>query len=117
MVIVDGVTALMSNARDESWVERRAAVVDSLHESADELWTAGTAMRDVMPVVVPGGPAWERHELVLRLLADGLTDEMVARRLGVSVRTVRNDVACTMSALDANSRFQAGARAAQLGLV
>jgi DNA-binding NarL/FixJ family response regulator len=58
-----------------------------------------------------------RHHKVLRLLADGLTDDAIARQVGVSVRTVRNDMAAAMLSLDARSRFQAGVRAAQLGLL
>ncbi|MFH8516999.1 response regulator transcription factor [Streptomyces gelaticus] len=58
-----------------------------------------------------------RMQVVLRLLAEGLTDDAIARRLGCSVRTVRNDVAAAMVALDARSRFQAGARAMQAGLI
>lgn len=57
-----------------------------------------------------------RSRRVIELLAQGLTDEAVARRLGVSVRTVRSDTAHTMARFEASSRFQAGVRAAQLGL-
>ncbi|MFJ9178067.1 DUF6879 family protein [Streptomyces sp. NPDC102360] len=52
---------------------------------------------------------------VLRLLGEGLTDEVVARKLGVSVRTGRRVTAELMARLGARSRFQAGMRAAQLG--
>ena len=48
---------------------------------------------------------------MLRLLAGGLTDEMIARRLGVSVRTARRAASDLLSRLGARSRFQAGARA------
>lgn len=54
---------------------------------------------------------------VLRLLAEGFTDDSVARRIGVSVRTVRNDVADTMNRLNTTSRFQLGTRMTQLGLI
>lgn len=64
---------------------------------------------------IPQPPA--RNHVVLRLLADGLTDDAIARRIGVSVRTVRNDVAGAMTRLQARSRFQAGVRAVQLGLI
>lgn len=53
---------------------------------------------------------------ILRALGTGLTDEAAARRLGTSLRTYRRRVADLMSALDAGSRFQAGVRAAELGL-
>lgn len=48
------------------------------------------------------------------LLACGHTDESVARRLGVSVRTVRAEVAALRDTLGADSRFQAGVRYASV---
>ncbi|MER7394149.1 helix-turn-helix transcriptional regulator [Streptomyces sp. NPDC000151] len=53
----------------------------------------------------------------LRMLALGYTDETIAKRLGVSARTARRISTALMNHLDARSRFQAGVRAAQLGLV
>lgn len=52
---------------------------------------------------------------MLRLLAAGLTDEAVARRLDVSVRTLRRVTADLMERLEARSRFQAGYLAATRG--
>jgi len=54
---------------------------------------------------------------VLDLLARGMTDEGVARRLAVSVRSVRRVTATVMEKLDAQSRFQAGAVAAGRGWI
>ncbi|MGW3248842.1 helix-turn-helix domain-containing protein [Streptomyces sp. NPDC001070] len=51
----------------------------------------------------------------LQLLADGLTDEAIAKRLGVSPRTARRIATDLMERLNARSRFQAGARAVQHG--
>lgn len=51
----------------------------------------------------------------LQLLADGLTDEAIAKRLGVSPRTARRIATDLMERLNARSRFQAGARAVQRG--
>ncbi|MEU3608340.1 LuxR C-terminal-related transcriptional regulator [Streptomyces sp. NPDC035033] len=54
---------------------------------------------------------------VLRVVSQGYTDEKAARVLGLSVRTYRRHVAALLSRLNATSRFQAGVRAAQLGLI
>ncbi|WAZ19971.1 LuxR C-terminal-related transcriptional regulator [Streptomyces cinnabarinus] len=51
----------------------------------------------------------------LRLLSRGLTDEVVAKRLGVSPRTARRIAADLMELLGARSRFQAGCRAVARG--
>jgi hypothetical protein len=63
----------------------------------------------------PYHPAWtessardEVKQAILRLLAEGMKDEMVARRLGMSLRTCRKHIAEIMEQLGAASRFQAG---------
>ncbi|MFG3137635.1 LuxR C-terminal-related transcriptional regulator [Streptomyces sp. NPDC048211] len=63
----------------------------------------------------PYHPAWtessardEVKQAIVRLLAEGMKDEMVARRLGMSLRTCRKHIAEIMEQLGAASRFQAG---------
>lgn len=51
----------------------------------------------------------------LEILRSGVTDEVAAKRLGVSVRTVRRRVAAVLDLLDAGSRFEAGVKAAEAG--
>jgi len=97
---------IVSDARA---VRRIATATDAVWARAQPLPADG--------VMVTAAALPPRAAQVLRLLAEGLTDEAVARRLGVSVRTVRNDVAATMGRVDTTSRFQMGARAAHLGLI
>ncbi|MCX4750469.1 hypothetical protein OG455_34005 [Kitasatospora sp. NBC_01287] len=52
------------------------------------------------------------HQSIARLMAEGLTDDVVARRLGMSVRTCRRHIAVLLRDLDSVSRFQAGVHAA-----
>ena len=54
---------------------------------------------------------------VLDLLGQGVKDETAARAMGTGVRTYRRRVAELMAALGAGSRFQAGVRARELGLI
>lgn len=54
---------------------------------------------------------------ILDLLATGCKDETAARTLGLGLRTYRRRVAELMTALGATSRFQAGARARELGVI
>ncbi|MET8679631.1 helix-turn-helix transcriptional regulator [Streptomyces sp. NPDC004647] len=54
---------------------------------------------------------------VLHLMAMGYKDEVAARRASLSLRTYRRHVATIMKELGAESRFQAGVRAAQIGLL
>jgi DNA-binding NarL/FixJ family response regulator len=51
------------------------------------------------------------------LMAKGFTDEVVARKLGMSVRTCRRHIAALMRDLGAVSRFQAGGQATRRGFV
>ncbi|MCZ7431436.1 helix-turn-helix transcriptional regulator [Streptomyces sp. WMMC1477] len=60
-------------------------------------------------------PAGEHAQDVLRLLAEGHTDESIAQLLNVSQRTVSRTVAKIMHELGARSRFEAGALATRLG--
>ena len=54
---------------------------------------------------------------ILEQLSSGCKDETAARTLGVSLRTYRRRVAELMDVLGASSRFQAGARAREAGLL
>lgn len=59
----------------------------------------------------------EQENTLLELLCAGNTDEVIARRLGVSVRTGRRLTSGLMNRLGARSRFQAGVLAASRGWV
>jgi len=60
-------------------------------------------------------PLTDQESVVLRLLAEGHTDDVIARRLGVSARTVRRIVTVVMRRLGARSRFAAGVHAVRRG--
>ncbi|GAA1267483.1 helix-turn-helix transcriptional regulator [Sphaerisporangium rubeum] len=118
LLIVDRSVAMVPlNPRDPR--------LGAMEVSADGIVTALCALfEQVWAVAVPFGEARVdehglspfEHELLLMLL-DGQTDEGAARRLGVSLRTVRRTMSTLMARLDARSRFQAGARAVQRGWI
>jgi DNA-binding CsgD family transcriptional regulator len=58
-----------------------------------------------------------QQKAILRCLAEGATDQMIARRLGVTGRTVTRRIAEVYETLQVESRFQAGVAAHRLGLV
>ena len=89
--VVQGVGALM----DAAW---RAVTPRAVYE------TSLAGLRDLAPSL-------------LDALASGSKDEAAARALGMSLRTYRRRVAELMAAVGATSRFQAGLRARELGLV
>jgi DNA-binding NarL/FixJ family response regulator len=54
---------------------------------------------------------------VLAAMADGVSNKAIARRLGISFHTAKFHVVAILAKLNADSRTEAVARAAQLGLV
>ncbi|MGX4735499.1 LuxR C-terminal-related transcriptional regulator [Kitasatospora griseola] len=79
----------------------------------DQLWSTATPFGSSVAVDGQGLTSAERP--LLELAAAGHTDEAAGRKLGVSGRTVKRQMADLMARLDADSRFQAGVRAAHRG--
>ena len=92
-------------------VIREPALVRNFREQFAGVW------RDAHSVGV--GPEDSLDESMVRevlaLLETGVTDDVAARQLGVSTRTIRRRVAAVMDLLGASSRFEAGVKAAQTG--
>jgi DNA-binding NarL/FixJ family response regulator len=90
---------------------------DSLRQALD------THQVDAVVTDVPaespqnGGPLTPRELEVLAAMADGASNKTIARRLGISFHTAKFHVAAILAKLDADSRTEAVARAAHLGLV
>ncbi|WP_328807722.1 helix-turn-helix transcriptional regulator [Nonomuraea antri] len=89
------------------YLVRTPLVVGVLRSLFLELW--GRA------VPLPWGRRGDGMVQVLRLAAQGMCDDSIARQLGVSVRTVRARFADAMAELGAQSRFHAGVEAARRG--
>ena len=70
---------------------------------------AGTLAASSVGNTVPELTRRERD--VLRLLADGLSNEEIGKKLYISAETVRTHVRKAMAKLDADTRTQAVARA------
>lgn len=118
LLIVDGKTAVVPIKPNEASVGalcvREPGLIDQLTALFELIWT------DAVPLGMPatgespsGLSPTDRH--LLRLLADGLTDDAAAKRLGISARTVRRIMAELMDRLGADSRFEAGVEAARRG--
>jgi len=102
-------TAMLRIARGERVVDgslERAAV----HE-------LGRFARQARESSEVAGTITPRERQILQLLAEGLTMRQVARRLGISPRTVETHVAKLYRKLDVRTRVQAIARAASIGLI
>lgn len=86
------------------------AVVTALFDS---VWQAAAPLGS--PPVRDGEGLTDAERQLLRLLAAGATDEIAARRLGVSLRTERRMLENLTERLGARSRFEAGVNAAKRG--
>jgi DNA-binding CsgD family transcriptional regulator len=58
-----------------------------------------------------------QQQTIMRYLADGATDQAIARFLGITTRTVTRRVNEIYQTLGVQSRFQAGAAARRMGLI
>ncbi|MFF1797613.1 LuxR C-terminal-related transcriptional regulator [Kitasatospora sp. NPDC086009] len=123
MVIYDRSTAIVpvdpEETRRGALVLRGHGVVGALCELFERVWQSSlpVASEPEAPVGREQPELSPRSQAILVLLAKGATDEMIARRLGVSVRTVRRGTAELAAQLGAKTKFQAGMMALQHGWV
>ncbi|MCK1798971.1 helix-turn-helix transcriptional regulator [Streptomyces sp. XM4193] len=118
LIVFDRTSAYIP-LQDESWgavVIREPDTVGYLCDVFEQTWDTATPFADAASEGLEQ-VSRQVDETILRLLATGLKDETVARRLGMSLRTVRRHIAEIMEELNATSRFQAGVTAALNGLV
>jgi sugar-specific transcriptional regulator TrmB/DNA-binding CsgD family transcriptional regulator len=112
-VVFDRSLAVMFSIEDGLPVARRVRdrnVVRFLLDMFGQLWDSATPFATEETSYADAID--DLQQSVARLMAQGLTDEVVARRLGMSVRTCRRHIAALLQNLDAVSRFQAGVLAA-----
>ncbi|HEV8562194.1 MAG TPA: helix-turn-helix domain-containing protein [Actinophytocola sp.] len=98
---------------------RASALLDGLVTLFETLWEQATPMWPQHRFAAghdPAEPLSSRDQQLLALLAAGLTDQAIARKLGVALRTVERRVRRMMDGLGARTRFQAGLQAAARGL-
>ncbi len=101
-------------------VARRAAAPEPIRKYAQNLLPVFHSRASTSPAPVLGGPVEplsQRELEVLRLLAEGLTYDQVARRLVISVNTVRFHVKSIYSKLDVENRVAAIERARGMSLL
>lgn len=100
-------------SQEGAFVLHLSSVVGALNHLFELVWERAAPLGET-PAPDCEGPS-ERDLTLLKMLRDGLTDEGIARKLGVSIRTVRRLMADLLKRLNAQSRFQAGMEAVRLG--
>ena len=107
---------------DPALADRIASGLSGVEEF--ELVAAGDDADAVVVAAVPPAPELEtdlaltaRELEVLSLLAEGASNKLIARRLGISTHTAKYHVASLLEKLDAVSRTDAVANAARIGVL
>jgi DNA-binding CsgD family transcriptional regulator len=101
---------------DSCILVRPSALLDALSELFETLWQqAQQYVTDGITEGEAAGAITEDERRILSLLAVGLSDEAIARQLGIGLRTVQRRVHALLVRLGASSRFQAGVLAAGRG--
>ena len=123
LIVVDREVAMLINptsGRHNAIEVRTPLIVAAICALFMQVWDVSVPMTGrTAPAVRAGANGRLRafEQAVLRLLAEGLTDESASRRLGVSVRTLRRTMSEITVQLQSNSRFQAGVEANRRGWI
>ncbi|WP_042457885.1 helix-turn-helix transcriptional regulator [Streptacidiphilus jiangxiensis] len=117
LIIVDRSTAVIPVDSEDSsagaMVLTGQGTLTALCALFESMWAGSRPIGE--PSTRDGQGLTPQEAGALQLLADGHTDELIAKRLGVSPRTARRIAGDLMERLNARSRFQAGVRAVQKG--
>ncbi|MGP4023288.1 DNA-binding response regulator [Actinomadura sp. 3N407] len=118
-IIVDWKIAILAGPPEqgvrEYTVVRSPGVVKGVVSLFRATWETASGLADFRRDRPPA--LTEESRRILRLLGGGLKDEAAARRLGMPLPTYRRRVAEILTLLGADSRFQAGLRAQEYGLI
>lgn len=118
LLIVDRTSAMLPfdpEHREEGVILTTApGMVGALCELFDRQWADAAPLATAPRLDEATGLTGSEAEL-LKILSGGLTDEAAAKRLGVSVRTVKRRMEDLMRRLEAGSRFEAGYKAGKRG--
>ncbi|KQY55459.1 helix-turn-helix domain-containing protein [Nocardioides sp. Root140] len=88
---------------------RPSALLDALVQHFDLLWDQAT------PLIAPEADPHVSDRQLAALLASGSKDDVLARHLGTSTRTLSRRISELMNRLHVRTRFQAGVQAVRLG--
>ncbi|MFI7064097.1 hypothetical protein ACIBL3_24130 [Kribbella sp. NPDC050124] len=100
LYLADDRLALVLLREDSAVILQPCGLFDAYAELFERLWERALPVES------------SDHETLVALLLAGLTDQAIARQLGVSARTAQRKIAALMQELGARTRFQAGAQAA-----
>ncbi|MFI5528771.1 hypothetical protein ACIA8O_09470 [Kitasatospora sp. NPDC051853] len=113
LILFDRSVAVLPTTGDEpsALVVREESLLGYLHAGWETVWEGALPFE-----LTPDRSSYEEADqevkrAIVRLLDQGLKDDVVARKLGISVRVCRRHIAEILQEFGAASRFQAGSRA------
>ncbi|MFD3331216.1 helix-turn-helix domain-containing protein [Streptomyces sp. NPDC058700] len=119
MIVVDRKAAVIpvnsDNSSEGALVLTGHGTLTALCALFDSVWSGARPLSEESRADDQG--LTDQQAMVVVLLAEGHTDETIAKRLGVSPRTARRLASELMTRLGARSRFEAGVRAVQNGWI
>ena len=131
LLLIDGTSAVCAVPTSGSFLLKGERVMVLLNRIFETSWVDALPLERAMTAtsrllrVTESAPSREHrsitlspaHEGILRLLAEGQTDQSIARSMGITTRTVTRRVSEIYEVLGVESRFQAGIAAKELGIV
>ncbi|MET9595143.1 helix-turn-helix transcriptional regulator [Streptomyces sp. NPDC006516] len=119
LLIFDRTVAFIPATADRSAALRisHPALVRYLVQVYEVLWAQATPLTEQVPGPAPGVQVTAVQQSIARLLSEGHVDDVVARKLGISVRTCRSHIARLTQALGATSRTHLGVLLVRSGIV
>ncbi|WNF27927.1 helix-turn-helix transcriptional regulator [Streptomyces sp. C11-1] len=118
LIIIDRTVAFIPASADRNTALqiRHPALVSYLIQVYEVLWAQSVPLAENHRTAAPDAPVTPVQLSIARLLAEGHVDDVVARKMGISVRTCRAHIAKLMQTLGATSRTHLGALLVRSGI-
>lgn len=111
MVVVDQDLALVpadpADPGRGAWAVHGTELIPTLRAIHEHCWTLATPFARQADGAAPDTTASPVEDVLVRLLAEGVKDDAIARRLGVSTRTLSRMISALLERLGVQTRFQA----------
>jgi predicted transcriptional regulator/DNA-binding CsgD family transcriptional regulator len=121
LALADDDLALVNSTSDfdteTAYLVHPSAFLDALAEVFESTWTRSVALNRPNGDKAGADPDDEARLTLIGLLAGGATDEVVARAVGLSIRTVQRHIRTLMDEVGATTRLQLGMELVRRGLV
>jgi DNA-binding CsgD family transcriptional regulator len=119
MKLADQTTAMLpltTTGTAGALLVRAPVIIAALRGYFEMLWERATPLKG-RRLADPGDRATPAQQQILEMMAEGLHDDAIARRAGISTTTVRRHITALMTRLNVTSRFAAGAAAQRRGWI